>query len=151
MKKQNMILVLTIVLTSLFNMDIYAQQNSGSHEHRAKMKCCSSTNRIAMSDSTKMMRNKNQKMMKHDSTEMMQHQGHKMADQKDSLDSIVREGVIDLVAIDKNKDGKVFQDPMDWNVISDEPGKCPLCNMKLAEVTIAEAKENLINNGFKIK
>jgi len=65
MKKQNMILVLTIVLTSLFNMDIYAQQNSGSHEHRAKMKCCSSTNRIAMSDSTKMMRNKNQKMMKH--------------------------------------------------------------------------------------
>jgi len=74
-----------------------------------------------------------------------------MADQKDSLDSIVREGVIDLVAIDKNKDGKVFQDPMDWNVISDEPGKCPLCNMKLAEVTIAEAKENLINNGFKIK
>ena len=69
----------------------------------------------------------------------------------DSKNSIVHEGVVDVNMIDKNKDGKVFQDPMDWNVISDEPGKCPLCNMKLAEVTIAEAKENLINNGFKIK
>ena len=48
---------------------------------------------------------------------------------KDStkVDDIVRKGVINLKAIDKNKDGKVFQDQMDWNVISDKPGKCPLC------------------------
>ncbi|MBU1100587.1 MAG: efflux RND transporter periplasmic adaptor subunit [Bacteroidetes bacterium] len=66
-------------------------------------------------------------------------------------ESIVREGVIDLGAIDANKDGKVFQDLMDWNVISDEPGRCPLCNMKLKEVTIEEAKINLTENGFKFK
>jgi multidrug efflux pump subunit AcrA (membrane-fusion protein) len=65
--------------------------------------------------------------------------------------SIVREGIIDLEAIDKNKDGKVFQDPMDWNVISDEDGRCPVCNMFLKEVTIEEAKKNLKDNGFEYK
>jgi len=65
--------------------------------------------------------------------------------------SIIRKGVIDLKAIDKNKDGKVFQDVMDWNVISDTPGKCSLCGMKLKEVTLVKAKENLLKNGFKVK
>lgn len=87
----------------------------------------------------------------------MNHQMHKdgkmkMENQKSGESvSIVREGVIDLKAIDKNKDGKVFQDPMDWNVISDKPGKCPLCKMTLKEVTVKKAKENLVKNGFKIK
>lgn len=66
-------------------------------------------------------------------------------------ESIIRKGVIDLSEIDKNKDGKVFQDFMDWNVVSDKPGKCPICEMKLQEVTLSEAKENLISNGFKVK
>lgn len=65
--------------------------------------------------------------------------------------SIVHEGIIHVEKLDKNKDGKVFQDPMDWNVISDEAGRCPLCNMKLAEVTITEAKQNLVENGYSIK
>lgn len=64
--------------------------------------------------------------------------------------SIIRSGTIDLVMIDQNKDGKVFQDPMDWNVISDKPGKCPLCKMTLKEVSINQAKENLIKNDFKV-
>lgn len=64
---------------------------------------------------------------------------------------IVREGVINLKAIDKNKDGKVYQDQMDWNVISDEPGKCPICKMTLKEVTLEEAKKNLIKHEFKVK
>ncbi len=66
-------------------------------------------------------------------------------------DSIVRTGVIDVASIDKNKDGKVFQDIMDWNVISDKPGRCPICNMKLREYSIEEAKQNLTDNGFKVK
>lgn len=66
-------------------------------------------------------------------------------------ESIVRKGVIDLNAIDKNKDGKVFQDAMDWNVISDEPGTCPICGMILKEVTLDKAKQNLIEHGFKVK
>ncbi len=58
--------------------------------------------------------------------------------------------VIDLYSLDKNKDGKVFQDLMDWHIISDEPGRCPLCNMILQEVTLQEAKNNLIVNGYKV-
>lgn len=65
--------------------------------------------------------------------------------------SLVRTGVIDLNAIDENNDGKVFQDQMDWNVISDKPGKCPICGMKLKEVTIDEAKVDLEKHGFKFK
>ncbi|MFZ0455369.1 MAG: heavy metal-binding domain-containing protein [Ignavibacteriaceae bacterium] len=65
--------------------------------------------------------------------------------------SIVREGIIDLKAIDKNKDGKVYQDMMDYNVISDKPGTCPLCGMTLSEVSLNKAKENLLKNGYKVK
>lgn len=66
-------------------------------------------------------------------------------------ESIVRKGIINVETIDSNKDGKVYQDPMDWNVISDKPGKCPLCKMNLEEVSIKQAKENLKKNGFKVK
>lgn len=90
----------------------------------------------------------------------MQMKGHKMMDQSKMMDStkkvnkknpIFHEGVIDLKAIDENKDGKVYQDMMDFNVISDEPGKCPLCGMTLKKVTLKEAKETLLKNGFKVK
>jgi len=66
-------------------------------------------------------------------------------------DNKVREGEIDLKGIDKNSDGKVYQDMMDWNVISDEAGECPLCGMELKEVTLDKAKENLIKHGYKVK
>jgi len=68
-----------------------------------------------------------------------------------SNSTIVHEGMIDLMMIDENKDGMVYQDPMDWNVISDEPGNCPLCKMTLTEVSIEQAKENLVKNDFKVK
>ena len=75
----------------------------------------------------------------------------KMTEQHNHSETIVREGVIDVESIDKNKDGRVYQDMMDWNVISDEPGKCPLCGMTLKEVSIDEAKKNLKENGFEYK
>jgi membrane fusion protein, copper/silver efflux system len=65
--------------------------------------------------------------------------------------SIVREGVIDLKAIDKNNDSHVYQDMMDYNVISDKPGKCPLCGMTLKKISIEKAKEILLKSGFKVK
>ncbi len=80
--------------------------------------------------------------------ETMRDSAHKM---QDDGNSIVRKGVIDLNAIDENKDGKVFQDMMDYNVISDKPGKCPLCGMKLKEVSLKKAKDTLIKAGFKVK
>ena len=62
----------------------------------------------------------------------------------DKIDStIIRDKNVDVASLDKNKDGKVFQCPMDAQVISDTPGQCPLCKMDLSEVTIAEAKEAL--------
>jgi hypothetical protein len=70
---------------------------------------------------------------------------------KSGMDNIVRKGVINLKTIDNNKDDKVFQDQMDWNVISDKPGVCPLCGMTLKEVTIKEAKKTLLKHGFKVK
>ncbi len=87
-------------------------------------------------------------------TQDHQHDGNSKVEMKKettSTNDIIRKGVINLKAIDKNKDGKVFQDMMDWNVISDKAGKCPLCKMMLKEVTIKEAKEYLIKNGFKVK
>lgn len=80
-----------------------------------------------------------------------EHQNMGMENQLHGEQSILREGEIDLSAIDKNKDGKVFQDVMDWNVISDEAGECPLCGMKLKEVSLEKAKENLLKHNFKVK
>lgn len=94
--------------------------------------------------------NHNHGTVKSDSTEMKnEHEDHKMKSKKKN--PIVREGVIDVASIDKNKDGKVYQDMMCWNVISDEAGDCPLCDMKLKEVTIEKAKTNLKKNGYKFK
>ena len=90
----------------------------------------------------------NHKNMKMHNMEMMKDSSHEMMDKKSS---IVREGIIDLHAIDKNKDGKVFQDMMDYNVISDKAGKCPLCGMKLKEVSLKKAKEYLLKSGFDVK
>jgi hypothetical protein len=65
--------------------------------------------------------------------------------------AIVHTGTIDLMMIDENKDDMVFQDQMDWNVISDKAGQCPLCKMTLEEVSLKQAKENLLKKGFKVK
>jgi hypothetical protein len=63
----------------------------------------------------------------------------------------VHKGTIDVTKIDMNKDGKVFQDMMDWNVISDKAGDCPVCGMTLKEVTVEDAVKNLNKHGFKTK
>jgi hypothetical protein len=60
--------------------------------------------------------------------------------------SIVRDYNVNVASLDENKDGKVFQCPMDWEVISDEVGKCPLCNMNLKEFLVEDAQKNLEEN-----
>ncbi len=65
--------------------------------------------------------------------------------------SIIRKGVIDLKSIDKNKDGYVYEGMMDYNVISDKPGKCPICGMTLKKVSLKQCKANLIKAGYKVK
>ena len=107
----------------------HGKMEHGKMEH-GKMECCEKKE-------GKMSESKDHKMMMHK--------------EQDSGNPVVRKGIVDLKAIDKNKDGKVYQDMMDWNVISDEPGECPLCGMTLKEVTLKNAEENLINNNFKVK
>ncbi len=65
--------------------------------------------------------------------------------------STVQTKEINVAAVDKNHDGKVYQCPMDFDVLSDKPGVDPKCGMKLQEVTIAKAKENLVEHGFRVK
>ena len=105
-------------------------------------------------DSMKMNHNNMQGMhTKNDSAGVMKMDSTRQAvnSEKNVAYSIVREGVIDLKSIDENKDGKVYQDVMDYNVISDKPGTCPLCGMILKEVTLKKAKEILVKSGFKVK
>ncbi|MCX6150961.1 MAG: hypothetical protein NTX22_10580 [Ignavibacteriales bacterium] len=71
--------------------------------------------------------------------------------EKKTDDKIVREGIIDVAAIDVNKDGKVYECPMDYNVIDDKPNTCPTCKMNLEEFTVAEVKENLAKTDYKVK
>ncbi len=85
------------------------------------------------------------------STKVDDHKYHEMENAKHKESPIIRKGIIDLNSIDKNKDGKLFQDLMDWNVISDDPGECPLCGMTLKELPIEKVRENLIKHGFKVK
>jgi hypothetical protein len=68
-----------------------------------------------------------------------------------SLDEWIRPEPVDVSAVDVNGDGFVYQDPMDWNVIADEEGRCPKCNMLLVQVTIDEAVNNLKENGYTVK
>lgn len=65
--------------------------------------------------------------------------------------NIVRQGIIDLKAIDQNNDGKVYQCPMDFNVIDDKANTCPACKMDLEEVSLKKAKDNLKAGDFQVK
>ncbi len=96
---------------------------------------------------------KSEKTMKMDNMKMSKDmKGMDMKSTTAKVDSsIIRKGVINLKAIDKNKDGMVYEDMMDYNVISDKPGKCPICGMTLKKVTLAKAKSNLEKAGFKVK
>ena len=85
------------------------------------------------------------KKMEEDKSQM------KIDAEHDHTSSIVHKGVIDVKLIDKNKDSKLWECPMDWNVISDGSGRCPVCNMKLKEYTIDEVKANLDKYGFEYK
>ena len=73
---------------------------------------------------------------------------HSIGEAKSEL---VREGVIDVESIDANGDGKIYECPMDWNVLADEYHDCPVCGMKMKEYTLSEAKDNLVKYGHKVK
>ncbi len=68
---------------------------------------------------------------------------HKNENIQKSESDIVRDYDVNVASLDENDDGKVFQCPMDWQVISDDAGSCPLCNMNLKEYSVSDAQKNL--------
>ena len=122
----------TVLILSAVTLFAQEKPDSTKMGHKMNHSMVDSTHHSKMMNHSMMDSTKHSKMMKHKS-------------------SIVREEPIDLKAIDANGDGKVFQDQMDWNVISDEAGECPLCGMKLKEVSLNEAKSKLIEKGFEVK
>ncbi len=78
---------------------------------------------------------KNDKMQNMDMKKESNQKSKVKNQNKKEESEIIRKGIIDLSAIDKNKDGKLYEDIMDWNVISDAPGECPICGMTLKEFT----------------
>jgi hypothetical protein len=136
--------VVTFLVTLLITAGLsFAQEENSQEQSHSDMKG-HNMNHETMADSCKMMKSNKQmdhdKMMGSDHKEMM----------KDNK-SIIREDTIDLTAIDENGDGKVYQDQMCWNVVSDDSGECPQCGMKLKEVSLEKAKANLEKNGFEVK
>jgi hypothetical protein len=161
-------LVIIFALVSFFGAFALAQDKTSTDKKNKKecsMGCCSgheshgSMSMVHMeSDSTKNMHHEmksDDRMhgMHHEikSDDKMHGMHHEMKTDSMSENSIVREGEINLGAIDENKDGKVFQDQMCWNVLSDEAGECPQCGMKLKEVSFEKAKENLLKHDYKVK
>ena len=135
-----------IALTSAY-AGAYAQKDSTKSEKTAKAgKCenmdkCTDKSKCKSSDKcTDMSKCTDKDMSKCKST------GKAM-----SMDSKKSNKAINVKSFDKNKDGKVYECPMDWDVLSDKPGKDPKCGMELAEVTVEQAKKNLTDHGFKVK
>lgn len=145
MKNKTINLIITISLMIVLLAGISYSQNKNNM--KVPDSCKMMMDKKIMPDSCKMDMDSCKMMMKNMKHKMNMKNKTKM----NKKTSIIRKGVIDLVSIDKNKDGKVFQDQMDWNVISDKAGTCPLCGMKLKEVTLKKAKENLMMKGFKVK
>ncbi len=136
--------VVTFLVTLLITAGLsFAQEENSKEQNHSDMKG-HNMNHETMMDSSKMKMD--HKHMDHD--KMM---GSDNKEITENNKSIVREDTIDLAAIDENGDGKVYQDQMCWNVVSDESGDCPQCGMKLKEVSLEKAKANLEKNGFEVK
>jgi len=75
--------------------------------------------------------------------EKVDHSTHS-PNQMQGENGIIRDKNVKVSSLDINKDGKVFQCPMDWEVISDKPGSCPICIMDLEEFSIDNAQKNLV-------
>lgn len=85
-----------------------------------------------------------------DNTEMKEH-NHELKPADSEKSEIIREGIIDVESLDMNEDGKIFECPMDWNVLDDKGGSCPTCGMHLKEYTLDEIKSNLTKYGYEYK
>lgn len=133
-------LLITIALVSFFGAFTIAQEQTDKKEKKECAKGCCSGHK-----------SKGTMTMAHMDSDSTHKDHHQMKSESMDESSIVLDGEIDLAEIDKNEDGKVYQDQMCWNVISDKPGECPQCGMILKEVSLEKAKENLLKYDYKVK
>jgi YHS domain-containing protein len=122
MLQKNSFTTIIILITLAFSAAVFAQEKP-----------------MQMKDSTMMMHKMKGMKMKNSGNASL------------SDSTSVSKGIIDLSAIDKNKDGMIFQCPMDLNIISDSKGECPECGMDLKEISLKDAKTKLVKRGFKVK
>jgi|GEM_PF-654913 hypothetical protein len=110
-----------------------------------------STSLSLAQDTIKTTTKKHKSEMKEMKMDRSMNMGNDENMKSDHSSPVAYKGVIDLQSIDENKDGKVYQCPMDFNVLSDKPGIDPKCGMKLKEVSLEQAKKNLTEHGFKVR
>jgi uncharacterized protein involved in copper resistance len=121
-------LVITIAFFSFLGVVTLAQEEPGTEKkenHKMMEHMKMDSTHQGMHQDMKMDGSKeSHEQMEHKKSDNKMH-GMKHDMNSDSLkdNSMVREGEIDLKAIDDNGDGKVYQDQMCWNVISDEAGE----------------------------
>ena len=156
---------LIIALTFFCTVSISAQSDStkSGMMNESHMNMMQDSTHRQMMEKMPMKKDKMKSMMpdsmqrgSHMKPEKMNNMDHQM--NMNSMNSknmnnspLIRKGTVDLKSIDKNEDGKVYEDMMDWNVISDKPGECPICGMTLKEATLKQAKENLLKHHYKVK
>jgi hypothetical protein len=63
----------------------------------------------------------------------------------------IRADPVDLVSIDRNRDGEIWQCPLDADVLSDGLGVCPKCNRELEKVDLDKASSRLSDQGFEAR
>ncbi len=64
--------------------------------------------------------------------------------------SWIRSAPVDVLPMDRNGDGYVYQDRLDFQVIADTPGNCPICGMGLQKTSVADAVMNLMDHNIAI-
>ena len=142
-----------IALLSFLGAVTFAQEKPDT-EKKEKQECSKSccANKEMHKDMKMDKSKESHNKMKHKKSDNDMHgMKHDMDSESKDHNSMVREGTIDLKAIDENGDGKVYQDQMCWNVLSDSKGECPLCGMTLKEVSLDKVKENLKKHDHKVK
>jgi Cu(I)/Ag(I) efflux system membrane fusion protein/cobalt-zinc-cadmium efflux system membrane fusion protein len=139
------------VLSGLSKGNIIVTSAQFLIDSESNLKAAISQFQTAGSDSSGMNMNKMDDQKKETEKPVTKENQEMKTEEHDHSSSIVHEGVIDVESIDINKDGKLWECPMDWNVLLDELGRCPLCNMKLKEYTIEDVKVNLEKHGYEYK
>ncbi|GEM_PF-1550454 len=136
-----------LLFTGLFSLVLLAACNNGDKQEQAEQQSA-----VTQSNGEDHMHEGNDKDHMHEGDmEGHEEQMTESSESEHGDPAWERTAPVNVKAIDKDGDGFVYQDQMDWNVIADEEGRCPKCGMHLEKVSIADAEKNLKDHGFEVK